>query len=85
MRRRRHASDAKPFVLITTNDPDLTLGEGIKVRYRTLLEACNAFCKTAAPYKTIIFDDAHGLVRDLDNRERTFLGHVCRKLGYELA
>jgi hypothetical protein len=41
----------QPYKLITTHDPDQTLGEGEIRHYPTMLAAANAFEKDTAPYK----------------------------------
>jgi hypothetical protein len=76
-----------PYRLISTDDPARTLGEAVDagdVRYfETLLAAANAFAKSEAPFKTVLFDDGH-LARDLTRDEERFLEHVCSKLGLEV-
>jgi hypothetical protein len=72
----------KPYKLIVTDDPNLTLGEGRIRHYETMLDAANAFAKAPAPYKAILWDNGHQ-VRELDEREQALLTHVCELLGYE--
>jgi hypothetical protein len=73
----------KPYKLITTHDPEQTLGEGHMRHYATVLEAANAMINDTAPYKQIIYDDGH-IARDLDHRERHMLYDVCDMLGYDV-
>jgi hypothetical protein len=73
----------KPWKLITSNDPDTELDDGHVTHHGTLIEACNAFQKTPAPYRTIIYDDGHQ-VRELDERERRLLENVCTVFGLEI-
>jgi hypothetical protein len=73
----------RPYRLITTDDPDKTLGEGDMRYYKTVLAAANAMVKSPAPFKTIIFDDGC-VARDLDDREQQMVEHVCGLLGYDL-
>jgi hypothetical protein len=80
-RTQRHS---KPYRLITTDDQTRTLRDG-QVSYHTnLLDASNAFVKSAAPYKTIVFDDGC-TARELTDTEQAILERVCELLGYELA
>lgn len=57
-----------PYRLIPTDDPKRTLGEAVDaggVRYfPTLIAAANAFAKSEAPFKTVVYDDGHQ-ARDL--------------------
>lgn len=73
----------KPFKLITTTDPDQTLGEGEIRHYPTLLLAANAFATSTAPYKTVIYDDGC-TARDLTPQEQQMLETVCGILGYDV-
>jgi hypothetical protein len=88
MRRREHryrppARHRRPYVLITTSDPEQELGEGAKARYATMLEAANAFAQTGAPFKQVVWDDGRTM-RWLDGREQRLLAAVCQKLGYDV-
>jgi hypothetical protein len=74
---------AKPYKLITTTDPARTLGEGTMHHYATCLAASNAFAKSTAPHKTVVYDDGH-MVRDLNEREQQLLIDVCDMLGLEV-
>jgi hypothetical protein len=80
----RPAGDPRPWRLITTDDPDKTLGEGEMFRFATLIEAANAFAKAdGSAGKTIIYDD--GLeARALDAREAQFVRDVCALLGFDV-
>jgi hypothetical protein len=73
----------KPWKLISTHDPDSTLGEGHVRHHETLMQACNALAHDEAPYKTIIYDDGH-IARDLTDGEEQLLEHVCTILGYDV-
>ena len=73
----------RPYKLITTRDPNQTLGEGKISHYPTLLAAANAFAKSPEPYKQVIYDDGRE-ARELNTREQGLLGRVCKMLGYEL-
>jgi hypothetical protein len=74
----------KPYKVITTDDPNLTLGEGRKRHYETLLAAANAFAKDPAQYKQILWDNGLDLVRELDEREQALLADVCEMLGLDV-
>ncbi len=78
---RRH--DSRPYKLVVTSDPNLTLGEGRIRHYPSLLAAANAFVKDPSAYKQIVYDDGH-CARELDEREEALLERVCWMLGYEL-
>jgi hypothetical protein len=80
---RRHAGQhQKPYVIITTTNPDVTLEQGVKRRYKTFIEACNGFAHSTAPYRTILHDDGCE-VRELDQREEAMLERACELLGQE--
>jgi 5-methylcytosine-specific restriction endonuclease McrA len=76
-----------PYRVLSTEDPNRTLGEAVEagdVRYfPTLIEAANAFAKSEAPFKTVVFDDGHQ-ARDLTATEERLLANVCAKLGLEV-
>ncbi len=76
-----------PYRLISTEDPARTLGEAVdagNVRYfRTILDAANAFAKSEAPFKTVVYDDGHQ-ARDLTADEERLVENVCLKLGLEV-
>ena len=72
---------SKPWKLITTDDPDKTLGEGHVRHHETLMQACNALAHDEAPHSTIIYDDGH-TARELNDREEQLLEDVCDMLGY---
>jgi hypothetical protein len=74
---------ARPWRVITTDNPDDTLGEGRQTRHATPLEAANAFVRHPAAYKTVIYDDGE-TARELNAQEQTLVHHVARKLGYEI-
>jgi hypothetical protein len=76
-----------PYRLLTTDDPDRTLGQSLDaggVTYHpTMIEAANAFAKSEAPFKTVVYDDgceARGLTAD----EERLVENVCTKLGLEV-
>jgi hypothetical protein len=48
-----------------------------------MLEASNAFVKSDAPFKTVVYDDGCR-ARHLIDREERQLEQVCSMLGYEL-
>jgi hypothetical protein len=77
----------RPYRLLITDDPTRTLGEAVQagdVRYfPTLIAAANAFAKSEAPFKTVVFDDGC-VARDLTDDEERFLERVCDMLGYEV-
>jgi hypothetical protein len=79
----RPAGDPRPWRLITTDDTNLTLGEGEMSQYGTLVEAVNAFMRAEAAGKTILYDD--GLeARELTPRESQFVADVCGLLGFDV-
>lgn len=73
----------KPYRLIVTDDASQTLGEGRMRHFRTMLEAANAFAKSDAPFKAVIFDDGHH-ARELTEREERMLNRVCDLLGLDI-
>jgi hypothetical protein len=81
--RKRLDEHARPWKVIVTDDPHLTLGEGTIRHYPTMLAAANAFAKAPEPYKQVVYDDGRE-ARDLNRREQQFLEAVCAALGYEL-
>ena len=86
MSRARRASPGhadRPYRLIVTDNPDQMLGKGQMTHFATCLEACNAFVKHPAQYKTIVYDNGHE-ARELDQREERMLAAVCEKLGLEI-
>jgi hypothetical protein len=76
-----------PYRLISTDDPTRTLGEAVDagdVRYfPTILDAANAFAKSEAPFKTVVYDDGDH-ARDLTADEERLVENVCLKLGLEV-
>lgn len=82
--RRSHVAAAKPWKLITSDDPNLTLGEGRMRHYKTLIEAANALAKTPEPHCQIVYDNGYDEQRFLTAREQRFLDAVCDRLGVEL-
>ncbi len=78
---------ARPYRLISTDDPGRTLGEAVQagdVTYHpSMLAAANAFAKSEAPFKTVLYDDGH-LARELTGDEERLLENVCAKLGLEV-
>ena len=74
----------KTWKVITTNDPDQTLGEGRIRHYASLIAAANALAKSTEPYGQIIHDNGHE-ARELDEREQQFVEHVCGMLGIDIA
>lgn len=82
-RYRTFGEQARPYVLITSHDPDRPLGEGAKNHHGTMLEAANAFAKSEAPFLALVYDDGR-VVRDLNDRENALLAAVALKLGYEI-
>jgi hypothetical protein len=75
------------YRLISTNDPHRTLGEAVDagdVTYHpTILDAANAFAKSEAPFRTVVYDDGCE-ARDLTADEERLLENVCTKLGLEV-
>jgi hypothetical protein len=71
------------YLLITSHDASLPLGEGDAEPFATLLAECNAFAKADAPHKRVIYDDGH-MVRDLNVHEERMLHDVCSLLGLEV-
>jgi hypothetical protein len=73
--------------LLTTTDPDRTFGDAVEAgdvrHFPTLIEAANAFAKSEAPFKTVVYDDGHQ-ARDLTDDEERLLAAVCAKLGLEV-
>jgi hypothetical protein len=74
---------AREWRLLTTDDPSRTLGEGEVSYFGTLIEAANAFAKSEAPFKTVVFDDGCQ-ARELNHDEERLLEHVCAKLGFDV-
>ena len=74
----------RPYKLITTDNPNQTLGEGTISHYATMLKAANAFVNADAPYRQVIYDDGR-TARQLNRREQQLLEDVCDMLGYEVA
>ena len=78
---------SQPYRLITTTDPDETLGEAMqagRVSYHeTLLAAANALAKVDRAYGTVVYDDGCSPARDLTEREERILLQVCRLHGVE--
>jgi hypothetical protein len=76
-----------PYRLLTTQDPDRTFGDAVEaggVRYfPTLIEVANAFAKSEAPFKTVLYDDGHE-ARELTADEDRLLAAVCSKLGLDV-
>jgi hypothetical protein len=76
-----------PYRLLTTDDPGRTLGQALDagdVTYHpTILDAANAFAKSEAPFKTVVYDDGHH-ARDLTADEERLVENVCTKLGLEV-
>jgi hypothetical protein len=70
----------RPWKVITTDDPNQTLGEGRIRHYSSLIAAANALAKCSTPYGQIIRDDGHE-VRELTDREQEFVATVCGMLG----
>jgi hypothetical protein len=83
--RRKRASEhaQRPYKLITTNDPSLTLGEGNIRHFPTVLAAANALVKAPEPYRQVIYDNGVE-ARELDQREQALLERVCSMLGYDV-
>jgi hypothetical protein len=75
--------NSKPYRLCSTDDPNLTLGEGPIRHYGSMLEAANAFVRDPVPYKQVIYDDGCQ-ARELNDCEQQQLEHVCGMLGYDL-
>jgi len=77
----------RPYRLLSTDDPDRTLGEALAagdVTYHaTILDAAHAFAKSADPYRTVIYDDGCQ-ARDLNRDEERLLENVCAKLGFDV-
>jgi hypothetical protein len=69
--------------VITTDDPDQTLGEGRIRHFASLIAATNALVKSTSRYKQIIHDDGC-VARELSDREQEFVATVCGMLGYDL-
>ena len=76
-----------PYRLISTDDPTLTLGEaadaGGVTYHPTMIDAANAFAKSDAPFKTVVYDDGHH-ARHLTAHEERLVENVCTKLGLEV-
>jgi hypothetical protein len=74
---------SKPYKLITTDNPNATLGEGTMHHYATCLAAANAFAKSTASHKTVVYDDGC-VARELNVHEERQLHDVCELLGLEV-
>jgi len=70
----------KRFMLITTDDPELTLGEGRRRHYATLEAAACALAHDDAPYATILVGDGDH-ARELTTRESRTLERVLAEHG----
>ena len=74
---------AKPYRLITSDDPCKPLAQG-EVRYfARIIDAANAFVKAPEPYKQIVFDDGC-TARFLNRDEQWMFESVCGFLGYDV-
>jgi hypothetical protein len=73
----------RPWKVITTSNPQQTLGDAEISDHPTLIEACNAFVRDPAPFKQIVFDDGER-ARELAPREEQFLANVCNMLGWDV-
>jgi hypothetical protein len=73
----------KPYKLLESHDPTKSLGESRKRHYATMLAAANAFAKSDAPYRQVIYDDGCE-VRWLNAREQRLLHKVCGMLGLDV-
>jgi hypothetical protein len=82
-RHSRRLTSTRPWKVIVSHDADRTLEEGDIREYVSLFEASRAFAMANEPLKALIHDDGVQ-VRELDDRERTFLEAVCAKLGYDI-
>jgi hypothetical protein len=73
--------------LLTTTDPDRTFGDAVEAgdvrHFPTLIDAANAFAKSEAPFKTVVFDDGCQ-ARELTDDEDRLLANVCATLGYDV-
>ena len=77
----------RPYRLLMTDDPDLTLRQALDAghvtHHATMLAAANAFAKAEKRYRTIVYDDGcHA--RELNGAEIRLLENVCAKLGHEV-
>ena len=79
----RTAFAARPYRLITTDDPCKTLGQGEVRHFARILDAANALVKAPEPFKTVIYDDGC-TARELNRDEQWMLESVCRILGYDV-
>jgi hypothetical protein len=79
----RTAFAARPYRLITTDDPCKTLGQGDVRHFARIIDAANAFVKAPEPFKTVIYDDGC-TARELNRDETWMLESVCRILGYDV-
>ena len=73
----------KRFVLLTTDNAELTLGEGRKRFYTTLVEAACALAHDDAPYATILGGDGDH-ARELTTREQTRVDRILADHGAEM-
>jgi len=74
----------KRYLLVTTHDPDLTLGEGRRRHYATLEAAACALAHDTAPYATILVGNSlHA--RELTPREQGTVDRILADHGAEMA
>lgn len=81
--RQRGGRSMLPYVVITSDDPTATLGEGQKQHFATMLAAANAFAESKGACKQIVYDNEHE-VRWLNAPEQRLLHKVCGLLGLEV-
>jgi 5-methylcytosine-specific restriction endonuclease McrA len=74
----------KIWKVITSDTPDKTLAEGTIRHYSSLVAAATALAKSTQPYGQIIRDTGHE-ARELNDRERAFVEHVCDQLGMDVS
>jgi len=73
----------RPYTLIETDDPTLTLGEGRMSDWPTLREAARAFVSSPAPYKQLVYDDDIE-ARELNEAEQRWVEFVCLIHGLDV-
>lgn len=73
----------RPWTLIESDDPAITLGEGTFSDWPTLLAAAGAFARSPHQFKQILWDDDE-TVRELDDQEQATLAMMCSLYGLDV-
>jgi hypothetical protein len=79
----RTLGQQRPYVLIESDVSTRTLGEGTMSDWPTLREAVEAFVRSPAPYKQVIYDDDVE-ARELNADEQGLLKLMCEEHGLDV-